>query len=75
YQRLVLRGWTHRRVAFRAYALMALSSACALLALGANGTGRSAIIWGWTAALALLFLALERRLGHAASPPLPGQDR
>ena len=75
YQRLVLAGWSHRRLALSAYTLMALSSSCALLAFGANGTGRSVIIWGWTAALALLLLALERRLGRAASPSLPGQDR
>jgi UDP-N-acetylmuramyl pentapeptide phosphotransferase/UDP-N-acetylglucosamine-1-phosphate transferase len=75
YQRLVLAGWGHRRLALCAYALMALSSVCALLALRADAGGRSVIIWGWTAALALLFLALERRLGRAASPYLPGQDR
>jgi len=74
YQRLVLAGWTHRRLALRAYAFMALSSVCALMALRANGMGRSVIIWGWTAALALLFLALERRLGRFSSPSLPGQD-
>ena len=75
YQRLVLSGWTHRRLALRGYALMALSSVCALVALRASGMGRSAIIVGWTATLALLFLALERRLGRSASPSLPGQDR
>ena len=75
YQRLVLRGWSHRRLALSAYALMLVSSTCALLALRGSGMERSAIISGWTAALALLFLALERRLGHAASPSLPGQDR
>lgn len=75
YQRLVLAGWSHRRLALSAYALMALSSACALLALREKALDRSVIIWGWIAALALLVLALERRLGRAASPSLPGHDR
>ena len=75
YQRLVLSGWGHRRLAVSAYGLMALSSACAFLALRAEGTARSVIIWGWTAALALLFVTLERRLARSASPSIPGQDR
>jgi UDP-N-acetylmuramyl pentapeptide phosphotransferase/UDP-N-acetylglucosamine-1-phosphate transferase len=75
YQRLVLAGWTHRRLALSAYAVMALSSTCALLALGAGPSGRSAIIAIWIAALVLAFLALERRLGRAALPHRPGQDR
>jgi UDP-N-acetylmuramyl pentapeptide phosphotransferase/UDP-N-acetylglucosamine-1-phosphate transferase len=75
YQRLVLSGWSHRRLAVSAYGVMALSSACALLALRQKGIERSVIIWGWTAALALLFVALERRLVRSASPSIPGQDR
>ena len=75
YQRLVLSGWSHRRLALSAYGVMAVSSACALLALRQNGMERSVIIWGCTAALALLFAALWRRLARSASPSTPGQDR
>ncbi|HZZ92638.1 MAG TPA: glycosyltransferase family 4 protein [Usitatibacter sp.] len=75
YQRLVLAGWTHRRLALSAYAVMCLSSFCAVLALRAGAPGRSVIIGIWIAALALAFLALERRLARAAVPPCPGPDR
>jgi phospho-N-acetylmuramoyl-pentapeptide-transferase len=75
YQRLVLGGWSHRRLATFAYALMSLSSVCALWALYRDGTGRWAIISGWTAALLLLYGALELKLGRSAPPSLPGQDR
>jgi UDP-N-acetylmuramyl pentapeptide phosphotransferase/UDP-N-acetylglucosamine-1-phosphate transferase len=75
YQRLILGGWSHRRLALGAYAVMALSATCALLALATEGMLRSAIISAWTAALLLAAAALERRLARACREPLPDPDR
>lgn len=74
YQRLVLSGWSHRKLALHAYALMLLSAGCALGAQRADGAVRWAIIWGWAAVLLALFAALERRFARTALPPLPGLD-
>ena len=60
YQRLVLAGWSRRRLLAASYALMALAAASALLARTAEPRVQSAIIVGWIAAYALLFIAIER---------------
>jgi len=61
YQRLVLAGWSKRRLAVASFALMAAvaASACAALRLGA--TGRYAIISVWAVAFLLLFATIEWR--------------
>jgi UDP-N-acetylmuramyl pentapeptide phosphotransferase/UDP-N-acetylglucosamine-1-phosphate transferase len=74
YQRLVLSGWSHRKLAMHAYALMLVSAACALAAQRAESPMRWAIIWGWAAVLLALFGSLERRFARTASSPLPGLD-
>jgi UDP-GlcNAc:undecaprenyl-phosphate GlcNAc-1-phosphate transferase len=61
YQRLVLGGWTRRKLALRGYALMLAVAASALLALGSGAQVRFGIILVWSGAYALLFLAIERR--------------
>jgi len=62
YQRLVLAGWSHARLALFAYALMAASAAAALAALHAGGKARLGILMGSVAAYILLFVAIEARL-------------
>jgi UDP-N-acetylmuramyl pentapeptide phosphotransferase/UDP-N-acetylglucosamine-1-phosphate transferase len=74
YQRLVLAGWSHRRLALAAYAVMLLSSACALWVARAGGVERSVILCGWAAMMLLLFVTLERRLRRAAPLSIPGKD-
>jgi UDP-N-acetylmuramyl pentapeptide phosphotransferase/UDP-N-acetylglucosamine-1-phosphate transferase len=60
YQRLVMAGWSRRRLAWGAYALMAFAAASALAARTADPRVQSAIIAGWIAVYALLFIAIER---------------
>ena len=61
YQRLVMAGWTRRRLALASYALMAGAAACSIAARTAEARVQSAIIAGWVAVYALLFIAIERR--------------
>ena len=61
YQRLVLGGWSRRRLALQAYALMLATAASAWVALGQGGAGAYAIIAAWTAIYAALFIAIDRR--------------
>lgn len=65
YQRLVLSGWSHRRLAVAAYALMAASALGALAAAGAEPMLRCAIIAVWVVAYALLLCASGRFLRPA----------
>lgn len=63
YQRLVLAGWSHRRVVLWEYLLMALTVGSALLA-APHGAGVAwAVLGAWTAALLLLAWGLGRWLG------------
>jgi UDP-N-acetylmuramyl pentapeptide phosphotransferase/UDP-N-acetylglucosamine-1-phosphate transferase len=76
YQRLVLAGWTHRRLALASYALMAAAALSALAARGADAEMRYGTIAAWVAAYLLLLIAIERylrRAGHGqrASPESP----
>ena len=62
YQRLVIAGWPPRRLALRAYGLMALAAGSALLARTQGPEMQFGIILGWAAAYLLLFIAIERRV-------------
>ena len=61
YQRLVVAGWTRRRLAVWAYALMAVAAVSALMAQAAGRGVLFGIILGWVALYVLLFIAIERR--------------
>jgi UDP-N-acetylmuramyl pentapeptide phosphotransferase/UDP-N-acetylglucosamine-1-phosphate transferase len=61
YQRLVLSGWTRRRLALTAYALMAATGASALAALAQGPMVQCGIIFSWAAIYALLALAVGKR--------------
>jgi UDP-GlcNAc:undecaprenyl-phosphate GlcNAc-1-phosphate transferase len=58
YQRLVLAGWPRRRLALAAWGLMLAAAASALWALPAGATVQWAILFVWSAAYALLVLAV-----------------
>ena len=58
YQRLVLAGWSKRRLALGAWALMLAASASALVARDSGESGRCAILFVWLAAYALLVPAV-----------------
>jgi UDP-GlcNAc:undecaprenyl-phosphate/decaprenyl-phosphate GlcNAc-1-phosphate transferase len=60
YQRLLLAGWTHRRLALCAYALMGATAASALAALQVSAMLRCGIIFVWVAVFALLAVAVGR---------------
>lgn len=66
YQRLVLGGWTHRRLAAWAWALMALVAASALVALGRHAAVQGSIIFAWIAAYAVAMARIDRR--HPRGP-------
>lgn len=59
YQRLVLAGWSRRRLALSAYALMAAAGASALVLARAEPMLQCGIIFSWAAAYALLAMAIE----------------
>jgi UDP-GlcNAc:undecaprenyl-phosphate/decaprenyl-phosphate GlcNAc-1-phosphate transferase len=61
YQRLVLGGWTRRKLAGACYALMAAAAASALLGRAAEPAVGFGIILLWAAGYALLFIAIGRR--------------
>lgn len=61
YQRLVLSGWSRRRLAMSAYALMLATAASALVALEQDEKTRCAIIFVWAAIYALLAVAVGMR--------------
>jgi len=67
YQRLVLAGWSRRRLAFSAYALMLAAGASAVAARAMEPAGQFAIIAGWAVIYATLFIAIERRERQAAT--------
>ena len=60
YQRLVLAGWSRRRLAVAAYVLMAAAAASAWTLRSAEANLRFAIIACWVALYAALCLAIER---------------
>ena len=60
YQRLVLAGWSRRRLLFTSAVLMAASAASALASLGGGLMLQCGIIFVWAAFYALAFLAIDR---------------
>ena len=66
YQRLVLAGWSHRRLSTCAYALMAAAAGSALLGRGGSGMVQCGIIFFWAAAYALLVAAIRRHTRRKA---------
>ena len=61
YQRLVLAGWSPRRLVLAAGFLMAAVGASAVAALGRDPTVQCAIIFVWGAIYGSLLVAIERR--------------
>lgn len=66
YQRLVLSGWSRRRLAVAAYALMAAAAASALVALRSGPMERYVIIALWAAAYAAVLSSIDRRASSGA---------
>lgn len=60
YQRLVLMGWSHRKLALAGYLLMAAAGASALWSLAQGRAGQWALIAAWTGIYALLMRAVDR---------------
>lgn len=69
YQRLVLAGWSHRRLALSAYGLMALAALSALAARAAGHLLQCGIIACWAAAYLLLLIVIGRHLRLADDVP------
>ena len=67
YQRLVLGGWSHRKLAVTAWGLMGAVAASAIVALGQRPAVQGAIIFAWAIAYVALLLAVDRH-GARASP-------
>ena len=64
YQRLVLSGWSHRRLALWAYALM-LAAGCSALAARREGFMVQCVtILAWAALYALLAIAIQRHVSR-----------
>lgn len=61
YQRLVLGGWTHRRLALAQWALMSAAGASALAALRQTAALQSAILVAWLLAYVAMAVAIDRR--------------
>jgi UDP-N-acetylmuramyl pentapeptide phosphotransferase/UDP-N-acetylglucosamine-1-phosphate transferase len=76
YQRLVLAGWSHRRLALNAYGVMAAGVAVAWVAARAGPMLQCGIIAVWAAAWLLLLGTIERHLRRAGGrpPEAPGRS-
>ena len=61
YQRLVLGGWSHRRLALAQWAVMAAAGASALMALDGPAARQSAILVTWVLAYGAIGFAIDRR--------------
>lgn len=68
YQRLIRMGWSHRRTAFGAYALMLGAAVIALALSGRNDTVQALAAAGWFAVLAAVMIAIELRWRRRALP-------
>ena len=66
YQRLVLGGWSHRKLAVAAWGLMAAVAASAIVALGQRPFVQGAIIFLWAVAYVALLVAVDRRKARAS---------
>ncbi len=75
YQRLVLGGWSHGRLALLEWALMCATACSALLALAQHAAVQRAILAGWIVAFGVLLVAIDRHHPRKPSPPgpTPGQ--
>lgn len=62
YQRLVLSGWSPRRLLAAEFALMLAAAACALVALRAGEMLQCGILVGWSFLLVALVVAIEIRV-------------
>lgn len=67
YQRLVLAGWSRRRLALASYALMTLVALSALVARRSGEAERYAIIFVWSAMYPMVLVAIERRARNAGA--------
>jgi len=78
YQRLVLAGWSHRRAALAAYALMLAAAASALVARPSGDFVQCGMMAVWLAAWLVLGWTIERHLRRAgqggAASPGPGRS-
>ena len=61
YQRLIRMGWSHRRTALHAYALMLGVAASAVLALSLDQAARLGLLAAWCALYTLLLRAIDAR--------------
>jgi len=61
YQRLIRMGWSHRRTALFAYALMFGACASAVLGLNLGARAQMGLLAAWCVVYALLFLAIDAR--------------
>jgi UDP-N-acetylmuramyl pentapeptide phosphotransferase/UDP-N-acetylglucosamine-1-phosphate transferase len=75
YQRLVLAGWTHRRLAMFAYALMAAVALSALASERVEPMVQCGIITAWVVAYLLLLGASGRFLRRAGGDPRKSPER
>jgi UDP-GlcNAc:undecaprenyl-phosphate/decaprenyl-phosphate GlcNAc-1-phosphate transferase len=74
YQRLILAGWSHRKLALTSYLLMLSISAAAFAALGQRDTMQIVIIIVSVAVLAGVFLAIEHILQTSPASACSGTD-
>jgi UDP-GlcNAc:undecaprenyl-phosphate GlcNAc-1-phosphate transferase len=75
YQRLVLAGWSHRKLAMWAYGLMTATAASALAGRGSGVMLQCGIILAWIAAYLLLGIAIGRYLRRAGGVPGGSPER
>jgi len=68
YQRLVLSGWSHRRLALAQWALMAAAAASALVAREATVMLQRGILAAWVLAYAAIAVAIDRRHPRQPTP-------
>ena len=66
YQRLVLAGWSRRRVLARAYLLMAAAAACAVAAPRLHGSEQWMLLAGWAMIYWLAHLRVEHSVRTAS---------
>jgi UDP-N-acetylmuramyl pentapeptide phosphotransferase/UDP-N-acetylglucosamine-1-phosphate transferase len=67
YQRLVLGGWSHRRLALAAWALMLAAGASALLALQGTVLLHRGILGVWVVAYVIVLVLIDRRYPRSHS--------
>lgn len=75
YQRLVLAGWSHRRVLTRAYPLMAAAAACAVAAPRLPPQEQWILLGGWAAIYALIHIKVGLVEQHALARDDSASDR